>query len=231
LLWVLSIGIGLVLLLSGFLFHSRNRVKHQNKRIENLMRELHHRVKNNLQVISSLLGLQSSRLQDASAKMAVEDGKQRIKAMSLIHQKLYIQDTISALNLQEYIHELVFGLADSFGIDDKKTLEVEVPAVEIDVDTALLLGLIVNELVTNSLKYAFKDVGQPILQLRLRKEGKRSFLMEIKDNGQGLPDGFDLQTAQSFGLRLVNILIQQLNGTLKHSQEDGLRYEIRFQAA
>jgi two-component sensor histidine kinase/ribosomal protein S17E len=224
------VGMGVILTLSLFLIRSRNKVKAKNDKIEMLMRELHHRVKNNLQVISSLLGLQSIKLQDAVAKQAVSEGKQRIKAMSLIHQKLYQQDEVSALNIEEYITALVNDLADSFGFRAKGEVRIEVPSMTLNADTSLPLGLIINELVTNALKYAYLDIEKPVLELKLITEEKHRFTLHIRDNGRGLPADFDLATAESFGLKLVNILIRQIDGTIRHEQRDGLEYMISFQS-
>jgi two-component system, sensor histidine kinase PdtaS len=229
LLWILSSGIGLALVLAGFLYRSRQNAKRQSKKIETLMRELHHRVKNNLQVISSLLGLQSMKLEDELAKAAVTEGNQRIRAMSLIHQKLYHQDEVSVLDFQSYIKELVQGLAESFNIDPNESVVTEIPGISIDTDTALALGLIINELVTNSFKYTFTSIEQAKLELHLFAEGEKSYLLRIRDNGHGLPDGFDFHNAQSFGLRLVNILVSQLDAVLRIENKDGLTYLLQFQ--
>jgi two-component sensor histidine kinase len=229
-IWASLVGLSVIFALTLFLYQSRRKVHAKNQKIEMLMRELHHRVKNNLQVISSLLGLQSMKLQDAIAKQAVSEGKQRIKAMSLIHQKLYQQDEVSALDVNEYISALVNDLADSFGFRDKGRVIIDVPSISLNADTSLPIGLIVNELVTNALKYAFRDIEEPILELKLIQQTNSSYMLFVRDNGPGLPANFDLTKAESFGLKLVNILIKQLNASIEWVYEDGLQYQISFQS-
>lgn len=207
------------------------KIKFQKLQIETLMRELHHRVKNNLQVISSLLGLQSSKLEDASAQKAVEEGQERIRAMSLIHQKLYQQDDVSSVDVKEYLETLVTEISESYGYASKAELKIRVPKIPMDVDTTMPLGLIVNELVSNSFKYAFQEIEKPILELELIENPKGSYLFSVKDNGSGLPSGFSLEKASSFGLKLVRLLVRQLDANLEIDQSEGLAYKIEFQAA
>ncbi|MEO9474411.1 MAG: sensor histidine kinase [Cyclobacteriaceae bacterium] len=212
-----------------FLYQSFRKIQQKNRKINTLMRELHHRVKNNLQVISSLLGLQSMKLEDAAALKAVEEGKERIRAMSLIHQKLYQQEEVTALNIQEYISSLIAELTQSYGFESKAKVNIDVPSMLFDVDTTLPIGLIINELVSNAFKYAYKDIAEPILELRLLDEGNRRFRLSIKDNGMGLPPEFDLGEAKSFGLKLVNLLTKQLNGTINIEQSNGLEFQLQFE--
>ena len=192
------------------------------------MRELHHRVKNNLQVISSLLGLQSMRLEDANAKRAVIEGKERIRAMSLIHQKLYRHEEVTSLNIQDYITNLVEELTQSYGFSKKAKINIDVPSISMDADTSLPIGLIVNELVSNAFKYAFQDIEEPILELKLIKENN-NLLLKISDNGIGLPEQYSFENASSFGMKLVNLLVKQLKGSLEINQTNGLSYLIKFQ--
>lgn len=229
-IYTISIGALFILSLSGFLFFTLKKLKRKNKQVETLMRELHHRVKNNLQVISSLLGLQSSKLTDVTAQRAVEEGQERIRAMSLIHQKLYQQSDVSSVNIKEYLETLVHEISDSYGYREKAELKIDIPTMPMDVDTTMPLGLIVNELVSNSFKYAYQDIEKPLLKLELMQSGS-VFHFSIKDNGNGLPINFDLEQATSFGLKLVRLLVKQLGGKLKIDQSDGLEYMIEFQTS
>jgi len=217
----------ILLILSIVLYRVYSKVKDQKNRIETLMRELHHRVKNNLQVISSLLGLQSMKLTDESAQKAVEEGKERIRAMSLIHQKLYTDENVTSLNVKEYINSLVLELAQSYGFSEEN-LQVEIPEKNFDVETTLPLGLIINELVSNAFKYAFKDIEKPLLELKLVSEDKGQHTLIIRDNGVGIPDDFKIENASSFGLKLVNILSKQLKGKLMINTDNGLKYSLKF---
>ncbi len=221
------IFIFILLIFSIVLYRVYSKVKDQKSRIETLMRELHHRVKNNLQVISSLLGLQSMKLTDESAQKAVEEGKERIRAMSLIHQKLYTDENVTSLNVKEYINSLVIELAQSYGFSEEN-LQVEIPEKNFDVETTLPLGLIINELVSNAFKYAFKDIKKPLLELKLVSEDKGQHTLIIRDNGVGIPDDFNFENTSSFGLKLVNILSKQLKGKLLIDTNNGLKYSLTF---
>ncbi|NQZ77049.1 MAG: sensor histidine kinase [Ekhidna sp.] len=216
-----GLAIGLVM--------SYKKIRSKNQKIETLMRELHHRVKNNLQVISSMLGLQSMKLKDASARKAVTEGKDRLRAMSLIHQKLYQNEDAISLNIKEYISNLVMELAQSYGYQNKTKFLMDIPSIELDADDTLPLGLIVNELVSNSFKYAFKDVAEPELEIRLLQESEKDFSFFLRDNGPGLPEDFDIEKSNSFGTKLVSILVKQLNGELRCERQEGLAYHISFQ--
>lgn len=228
-IYIISGSILIVIFGLSITFYLFQKIKRKNRQIETLMRELHHRVKNNLQVISSLLGLQSSKLSDVNAQKAVEEGKERIRAMSLIHQKLYQQSDISSVNIKEYLETLVFEICDSYGFKDKVAIEIDVPEIPMDVDISMPLGLIVNELVSNAFKYAFNNVPQPLLSLEMRKLATSDYQVVIKDNGKGLPPDFDIERASSFGLKLVKLLVKQLKGKLAIDQSGGLSYSIAFQ--
>lgn len=225
---IVSIASIIILSLFVVLFLTYKRIQKKNTQIETLMRELHHRVKNNLQVISSLLGLQSSKPQDASAQKAVEEGQERIRAMSLIHQKLYQQDDVSSVNLKEYLETLVTEISESYGYANKAELRINVPKMPMDVDTTMPIGLIVNELVSNSFKYAFRDIQEPILELELVEKTAGKYQFSIKDNGGGFPKDFSFEGATSFGLKLVRLLVKQLGAKMSISQDEGLEYKISF---
>jgi two-component sensor histidine kinase len=207
----------------------QDRANERSEKVEILLRELHHRVKNNLQIISSLWGLQMMRLDNEEAKYAANAGKERIRAMSLIHQKLYQTDQFTKINIKEYIDNLVLELTDSYGYKDKAHIQIDVPPDEFDIDTTLPLGLIINELTSNAFKYAFENVEKPILVLRLWKSSKSEYTLFIQDNGKGLPPHFSIAETSSFGLRLVNLLVKQIKGNLTQNYDNGLTYQISFQ--
>ncbi len=224
----LTVAISVIFLVS-ILIVSRLLVltKRKSDKIEVLMRELHHRVKNNLQVISSMLGLQSRKLDD-EAKVAVEEGKERIRAMSLIHQKLYQDDQVSTLDIKDYITNLVNELSQAYGYSEKAKIDLDISDLRLNVDTSLPIGLIVNELVTNAFKYAYRDIEKPILELKLLVD-EDNLLLSVRDNGVGLPEGYSIENARSFGMKLVNILVAQLKGSLELDHRHGLNYRIKFQ--
>lgn len=218
----------LVVLLVGLFIAIRN-IQSKNRKIETLMRELHHRVKNNLQVVSSMLGLQSLKLEDESAKKAVTEGKSRLWAMSLIHQKLYQNEEVTFLNLNQYIEDLADALAKSYGFDRIKAVSIQISDIEMDADTALPLGLIVNEWVSNSFKYAFEGIANPQIQIKLTGE-RKNYQLEVKDNGIGLPQDFDMEKSSSFGMKLVSLLVKQLHGSLVMTRRNGVCYSLTFSA-
>lgn len=227
-LWTVAVAMTIVLILFGLLYRTYRQIDRKNQKIQTLMRELHHRVKNNLQVISSLLGLQSMRLDDKAAQKAVEEGRERIRAMSLIHQKLYQDENVTAVNIKDYIENLVDELAQSYGVSDKANISVQVPNIPMEADRALPVGLIINELVSNTFKYAYADIEDPRLEVSLLQSEGKDFNLRIHDNGNGLPNDLSVEKANSFGLKLVKLLIKQLNAKLKVDQKNGLTYSIAF---
>lgn len=188
-----------------------------------LLKELNHRVKNNLQMVSSLLSLQGNELIGHPAAEAINAGKSRVEALSLIHQKLYQDDVHTTINIEEYLEQLVSNLFYSFGEPFKPALDIA--PYEMDIDTAIPVSLIVNELVTNALKYAYEGVAAPQMQVILQ-EPNGNYYLEISDNGVGLDHDKDI--SNSFGLKLVRSLVQQLDGTLemKDNPEGGISWII-----
>jgi two-component sensor histidine kinase len=206
-------------------------LKQKNQQIETLIRELHHRVKNNLQVVSSLMSLQSSRLDDDKAKQALEEGKTRVDAMAMIHQKLYMDNELAAVDMSDYLQSLSLSLANSFGYDSTHVqTTIELPDQSMDIDRAIPMGLIVNELVTNAFKHAFKDTGHPLIAISLKQSEGKAIELKVADNGKGLQPGDDLKKTGSFGMKLVHTLVDQLNGELSISQDQGTIFTIDIRA-
>ena len=219
-------AVGLVAF-AGYWYHQHKVRKQQNQRISMLMQELHHRVKNNLQVISSLLSLQSMKLQDDKAKQAVLEGKNRVKAMSMIHQKLYQSYDLSEIDFRAYVKELVEDLKRSYMPKEDVDIVIDIPDLKLDVEKTLPLGLIINELVSNSFKYAFQGIETPQIGISLMSE-KGGYLLKVFDNGPGLPRHLNPTEVSSFGLRLVKILSDQMKGSMSMDNRAGLHYEINF---
>ena len=198
----------------------------KNEQIQTLIRELHHRVKNNLQVVSSLMSLQSSRLEDDKARQVLEDGKTRVDAMAMIHQKLYMDNELASVNIADYLDNLSLSLANSFGFDRSNVqTSVELANKSMDIDRAIPIGLIVNELVTNSFKHAFNGISHPLIAITLR-DTDRAIKLTIADNGKGMQAVDELKKAGSFGMRLVHTLVEQLNGELHIRQQQGTVFTI-----
>ena len=197
---------------------------------DSLLKEIHHRVKNNLQMVSSLLSLQTKNTRSKAAIEALEEGKSRVKAMALIHQKLYQNDDLSVIEMQGYIESLVNSIQSVFkkgGHNINITIDAE--GVELDIDRAIPFGLILNELVSNSFKYAFPDDGENgKIYIHLRKNGEQGFF-EYTDNGIGLPEDSDDRANSSMGIRLMNRLVNQLQSTLNIDKTtEGVRFWFNF---
>ncbi len=188
-----------------------------------LLKELNHRVKNNLQMISSLLNLQSHQLKGHPAAETLRAGKYRVEALSLVHQKLYQEDHHTKIALNEYIEELAMNLVHCF--DKKVKLNLELENVETDIDTAIPLGLVINELITNSLKHAFYGQVNPTLNISA-KETDNHLVVWVRDNGRGVPEENLNAKTDSFGLKLVNSLMKQLNAQLDFKNTNGCNWKI-----
>jgi two-component sensor histidine kinase len=200
----------------------------KNAENELLLKEIHHRVKNNLQTISSLLNLQSASIKDPNALEAVQESQSRVRSMALIHQKLYQGENLAAVNMKEYFEAMGQSMLHSFGETGKRiTLEVPMNDLELDVDTAIPLGLIANELVTNSLKYAFPDGQKGQIEISLTAEPNQQFCLRIADNGVGQTESPVVQ-GTGFGTRLVKLLAIQLNGNVETNTAKGLATLVRF---
>jgi len=188
---------------------------------EVLLKEIHHRVKNNLQIVSSLLDLQSDFMAGNASRLFLRDTQDRIKSMALIHQKLYQSDSLAFIDLREYVQELADSLYSS-SVNDPDLISLEVDSEEIllGMDEAVPCGLIVNELISNSLKHAFPEGMAGDVSIRCRIDDGR-VVITVSDNGVGLPTGLDVTNAETLGLQLVCMLTEQLRGTLSMDGEQG----------
>ncbi|RCR71320.1 histidine kinase dimerization/phosphoacceptor domain -containing protein [Larkinella punicea] len=196
-----------------------------------MLREIHHRVKNNLQVISSMLNSQFDFLNDPTALAAIRESQNRVQVMALIHQKLYQSDNLAQINMREYIHEIVDYLIESF--DRFNTIHPQVASVDVQFDVALAtpLGLIINEAVTNSLKYAFPQNRPGTIIVTLTAVEEQTYRLIISDDGVGLPAGFDVARSNSLGLTMIRGLSKQIKGKLAITQENGVEINLVFSVA
>ncbi|BDS15280.1 tetratricopeptide repeat protein [Aureispira anguillae] len=206
----------------------KNLVDKQNAEKELLLKEIHHRVKNNLQIISSLLDLQSSKIDDDAALSAIADGQSRVQSMALIHHKLYQHEHIATVNFRDYVYQL-FDQIMAVLTEESPTLELDIDeTIAFDIDTAIPLGLILNELLTNACKYAFESGKKGKLSIRLKKMEQGDYQLELQDNGRGMPADFKLHKARSLGLRLVRRLSKQLMGKASFKNDNGAYFCIQF---
>ncbi len=198
---------------------------------DSLLKEIHHRVKNNLQMVSSLLSLQTKNTRSKAAIEALEEGKSRVKAMALIHQKLYQNEDLSVIEMQSYIESLINSVQSVYRKGGHNIeIAIDAEGVELDIDRAIPFGLILNELVSNSFKYAFpEDDGEGKIYIQIRKTEDREGYFEYSDNGIGLPEDTKDRTNTSMGIRLMNRLANQLQTTLNvDSNVEGVRYWFNF---
>jgi two-component sensor histidine kinase len=193
-----------------------------------LMKEIHHRVKNNLQVISGLLELQSKGLNDEAARDALRDGRSRVRSIALIHQNLYQFENISTIELKRFVNDLCRQVESVFHKKNNVEMHIEVPYLHLDIDTAVPLGLIMNELLSNSFKYAFNNdsPGEINLEIHTRTEGKYDLV--YSDNGPGLPADLDLRKARTLGIQLINDLSRQIGGKVTYENRNGAAFTINF---
>ena len=202
----------------------------QKEEKEVLLREVHHRVKNNLQVINSLISIQSSFIEDPKSLDAFEECKNRIRAISLIHEKLYKSDDFGRINIKDYIQMLVQNLIETYNINKKISLVLDLKIEFLNLNTTMPLGLLLNEIISNSIKYAFPDSDRGEIVIRLNTaQDKNSFVLIIGDNGVGYAgDPFGEKPLNSLGLELVKILCEQLNGKIEKIPMDGTYYKMIF---
>jgi len=207
---------------------AEERTKTSLREKEALLKEIHHRVKNNLQIISSLLNLQSKYVQNEDALVALRDSQRRIKSMALVHEKLYQSEDLARIDFKEYISSLVSHLLRFYQVTEEKVkLNMDVEDVFLNIETAIPCSLIINELVSNSLKHAFPGDRGGELIIRLSKDNGY-YSLELSDNGIGFPRDIDFRKTDSLGLQLVINLVEQLDGEIEMVSEKGVTFNITF---
>lgn len=197
---------------------------------EILLKEIHHRVKNNMQMIQSLINLQMDKIEDPEHRQPLIESNNRIQVMALVHESLYKTDTFSRIDLKQYFNDLVAQIMRAYGNPEKRIdVSVSVEPLVFDMDKIISCGLIINELLTNTLKYAFRDQQAGRIEIILKKINPEQAALVISDNGTGLDEGLDLKKVDSLGLRLVHIIAEnQLDGEITVDRKDGLAYSIQF---
>jgi len=236
-IWILIIGLLIVIGLAVGVGMLYKRLTKQNELIlaqkeekEILLKEIHHRVKNNLQVVIALLELQDSALKNEQFSDAVKISQQRVRSMAMIHELLYKNDDVGKLDFDNYINSLLTQVRDSYANRQEVTYSVDLDSdAQFDLDTAIPLGLIITELFTNSMKYASSAISKTEVQVSCKGDHGK-YVLEVKDNGGGLPAEFDLKKAKSLGIRLVHKLAKQLGGEVNYHFDQGAVFSINFQA-
>lgn len=206
---------------------AENEIKSSLKEKETLLREIHHRVKNNMQIISSLISLQSAEVSDEKLVSLYKETENRIHSMALVHENLYQSHDLSHIGLSQYVQNLVEDLIYSYGVSNAIETEIEVPPIEVNLETAIPLGLIINEMVSNSIKHAFPDKKGKIM-VKLEIDSDENLILMVSDDGVGLPKDSDIDSIKKFGLKLIQALIQQLDGKLTFESKNGTTFCIKF---
>ena len=195
-----------------------------------LLKEIHHRVKNNLQIVSSLLHLQSEYVEDEQAFNMFRDAQNRVRSMALIHEKLYQTDNLARVDFGQYVDDLVADQSRAYMVDPAAVaIEVEIEDAFLGIDTAIPCALVVNELVSNALKYAFPNGGSGKVGIAMRATEERRFTLMVSDNGVGLPADLDWRNTESLGMQLVSTLTNQLDATVELDGNNGTRFNITFE--
>ncbi len=213
-----------------------DQIKQSLREKEVLLKEVHHRVKNNLQIVHSMLNLQMPYIKDEQAIELFKESKNRIYSMALIHEKLYQSESLARINLPEYIQSLTANLFLSYGVSERTiNPKIHIENVTLNVDKVIPCALIINELVSNSLKYAFPhslgragEMGE--VRICLCRSAENEFKLTVSDNGIGLPDRFEIRNCESLGMKLVNVLVKQLKGTIQIGTDGGTKIAVTFKA-
>ncbi|HUJ50879.1 MAG TPA: histidine kinase dimerization/phosphoacceptor domain -containing protein [Bryobacteraceae bacterium] len=211
---------------------NEERIRASLREKEALLKEIHHRVKNNLQVVSSLLGLQSRAVVDPETRKMFQESQDRVHSMALLHESLYQSHNLSQIDFPEYIRQLAAHLFHSYGVAPERIhLQTDLDHLSLHLDAAVPCGLIINELISNSLKYAFPDGREGKIRIELRGVSDGSTRLVVADNGVGLRADIDWVNTRSLGLRLVRTLAQQLGAQIEVNSGEGMEVRLAFAAA
>lgn len=199
----------------------------KNAQNELLLKEIHHRVKNNLETVSSLLELQSAQVKDGKVQNVMQASRSRVQSMSILHQKLYQGENLASIEMKDYFKNLAESILDTYDAWEQVKVNYDMQEIELDIDTAVPIGLIVNELLTNALKYAFPDGEKGKVCLSLKQVDSKGLQLVVADNGIGNSVA-NSPKGTGFGSQLINLLTKQLNGTMTEKNADGMRYIFEF---
>jgi two-component sensor histidine kinase len=204
------------------------RIRASLKEKEVMLKEIHHRVKNNLQVISSLLNLQSAQEQNPAILAALKESQGRVRSMALVHEELYRSSDLADIAMDSYIRKLTANLFFAYQSTPARiTLDIKARDVYLPIDAAVPCGLIINELVSNALKHAFKQRDKGLISIRFHHDGSAHVLV-VSDDGVGLPKDLDIENTESLGLQLVSTLTKQLRGTIEVTRTQGTSFSMSF---
>ena len=208
----------------------RNENEARIREKDTLLKEIHHRVKNNLQTVSSLLSLQSRSIEEPRIKTLIKSSQNRVISMAMVHEMLYMRHDLSKIEYKSYVEELSDYLIRSFkGTENNITLNIKIPDIKLGIDTAIPLGLLINEVITNALKYGIKDNDPGEIHIELVKSNGKDYILYIGDDGEGFPEGISHKNTKSLGLKLIHNLSRQLKGSInRDSSKKGTNYIVKF---
>jgi two-component sensor histidine kinase len=232
-----SIGLLLVLLVIGWIISLRSSVKNKTEDLQEslndkeiLLKEIHHRIKNNLAIMSGLFELQLEGVENEETKKVLRDSQSRLKSMALVHDKLYRTSTLTDIEMYQYITDLVRSLRNTFaGTHQEINPTFDLDDISLDIDQAIPCGLLINEIVVNAFKHAFNNKKTGVIRISLKHQGGTIKLV-IADNGEGIPDDIDLGNRSSLGMMLIDTFKKQLEATMDVSNTNGTQYSITFPA-
>jgi len=207
---------------------AQEKIKASLKEKEVLLKEIHHRVKNNLQVISSLLSLQSQHITDKASRAMFEESQSRVRAMALIHEKLYQSDDLAHIDIAAYMQDLTASLFSTYTVRNKIKVDIAITDIFLTITTAIPCGLIINELVTNALKHAFPKERDGTITVSMTPSNTDSLILTVSDTGIGFPEGIDFRNITTLGMQLVTSLVEQLDGTITLDRSEGTTFTITF---
>ncbi len=212
------------------LYKSKNEIEARIQEKETLLKEVHHRVKNNLQTVSSLLSLQSRSISDEKVKNLIKSSQNRVISMAMVHEMLYMRKDLTRIEYKSYVQELSEYLVKSVkGVKNNIKLKIDIPDIKLGIDTAIPLGLLINEALTNSLKYGIKDDNAGEIHIALKQEDEKGYILNIGDNGVGFPEALNFKNTKSLGLKLIHNLARQLKGSItRDASKKGTNYIVKF---
>ena len=209
---------------------AEEEIKSSLREKEVMLKEIHHRVKNNLQIISSLLSLQSNHIHDENALAMFMDCQNRVRSMALVHEKLYHAPDLASINFADYVETLIMGLQATYHSEFHRfQFDIDIIDVALAIDQAVPCGLLIHELVSNSIKHAFNSHAEGFIQIKLRKNDHDGLCLSVRDNGRGIPEEIDYRNTDSLGLRLAVVLAEkQLKGSITLDRSSGTAFYIHF---
>ncbi|MBZ2165877.1 histidine kinase dimerization/phosphoacceptor domain -containing protein [Methanobacterium spitsbergense] len=208
---------------------AEEKIKSSLKDKEMLLQEIHHRVKNNLQVISSLLRLQSRFIKDQNSIDIFKETQNRVRSIAILHEKLYQSDNLAKIKIDEYVKILAEDLMYFYELEESNiNMILDIDDVSLNIETAIPCGLLINEMVANSLKYAFPNQKNGEIKIELHSNNEDQFKLTVSDNGVGIPEEIDPEKAETFGMQLIKYLTKQLKGTIELDNNNGTKYQLKF---